>query len=266
MRRLFTMLAVTAMLTAPASAALTLAEALRVADLHCKITGSGHGVVQVAIENRSDTAVTIEQPAGLICASLAGDARVITLRAAQMIVNARTAAEATIPAAALSARNEGKLQPFQLTTDTEPRLDALLAWLAKNNDAPRMTAQVAVLCLVEDVTFVQWQQFLAPQRVPPGTATTPAEIAAAVDALGLLRTLAPEQKFALASDAELRLRALRNPWSRAKAAQLFGIADPAGENVAATPPDLGTLLHTKANDNCPICRQRSLMQPREDGP
>jgi hypothetical protein len=252
--------------TVSANASVTLAEALRDPALQCKITGSGHGVVQVAIENRGDGAMTIDQPAGLICASLAGDARVITLRAAQIVVAAKGAADATIPAAALSTRNEGKLQPFAVTPDTEPKLAPFLAWLAKNNDAPRMTAQVAVLCVMEDVNFAQWQQFLAPQRVPSSAAPTPAEIAAAVDALGVLRTLEPERKFALAADGELRLRALRNPWSRAKAAQLFGIPDPAGDGVAPTPPDLGTLLHTKANDNCPICRQRGLMQPREDGP
>ena len=265
MRLFLALAAATAVLVAPARASVTLAEALRDPALQCKITGSGHGVVQVAIENRGDAPVTVDQPAGLICAAVAGDTRVVTLRAAQVAVPAKSAAEATIPAAALSTHNEGKMQPFELTKEAEPRLAGLLAWLAKNNDAPRLTAQVAVLCLVENVTFAQWQQFLAPQRVPPSNAPTPAEIAAAVDALGLLRTLAPERTFALTSDGELRLRALRNPWSRAKAAQLFGIADPAGGSILALPPDLGTLLHTKANDNCPICRQRALMQPRDDG-
>jgi hypothetical protein len=250
----------------PAGADLTLADALRRTDLQCKITGSGHGAVQIAIENRGETPATIDQPAALICAATAGDDRVITLRSVQFTVNPKATTTVTIPAAALSIRNGGANQTFRATAETEPRLDALLAWLAKNNDAPRITSQLAVLCLLDDVTFGQWQQFLAPQRVPPSTTPTPAEIVAAVDALGLLRTVAPDRTFALASDGELRLRALRNPWSRAKAAQLFGIADPAGDGVVATPPDLGTLLHTKANDNCPICRQRSLMQPREDGP
>jgi hypothetical protein len=83
---------------------------------------------------------------------------------------------------------------------------------------------------------------------------TPAEIVQAVDALGILRTIAPARSFTLAKDPELKLRALRNPWCRAKAMQLYGLAVP--ELGPAQAPDLGQLLHTKANDNCPVCRLR----------
>jgi hypothetical protein len=60
----------------------------------------------------------------------------------------------------------------------------------------------------------------------------------------------------LAGDSELKLRALRNPWCRAKAMQVYGLSLGDG----AVPPDLGQLLHTKPGDNCPICRQRALME------
>ena len=55
---------------------------------------------------------------------------------------------------------------------------------------------------------------------------TPAEITQAIDALGVLREIVPAQTFALGSDAELKLRALRNPWCRAKAMQLYGMTIP----------------------------------------
>ena len=85
---------------------------------------------------------------------------------------------------------------------------------------------------------------------------TPSDITQAIDVLGLLRKIAPEQTFALATDNGLKLRALRNPWCRAKAAQLYGLDN--GDGGVA--PDLGQLLHTKVGDNCPICRQRALLQ------
>lgn len=128
-------------------------------------------------------------------------------------------------------------------------------------DVPRATTQFVALAFLEDVTFAQWQRFLAPQRTgePPGqTHPTPVEVTQAIDALGLLRRLAPEKTFALATDAELKFRALRNPWCRAKATQLYGIALPTSDG--AVPPDLGQLLHLKPGDNCPVCRQRSEMQ------
>ena len=89
---------------------------------------------------------------------------------------------------------------------------------------------------------------------------TPAEVTQAVDALGILHTIAPGQQFAIANDSGLKLRALRNPWCRAKAMQLYGIALPAASGADGQVPDLGQLLHTKPGDNCPICRQRALMQ------
>ena len=76
---------------------------------------------------------------------------------------------------------------------------------------------------------------------------------------GILRTVAPSQTFALGSDSGLKLRALRNPWCRAKAMELYGITIPA-TTADGQVPDLGQLLHTRPGDNCPICRQRALME------
>jgi hypothetical protein len=76
----------------------------------------------------------------------------------------------------------------------------------------------------------------------------------------VLREISPDKTFALASDSELKLRALRNPWCRAKAMQLYGMTIPGDAPPGAVPPDLGQLLHTKPGDNCPICRMRAQMQ------
>ncbi len=234
-----------------AGESLTLAAALARPDLRCKITGAD--TLSVSVENRSGSSVAVAQPAGLIC-----EGRVITLRAAQMAVPAHQTVEALIPCAALSTRTPLASGDRRPTTDTEPRLAGLLDYFSRNNDVPRLTAQLLVLCVTEDITFASWRRFLGAQ---PGTEPTPQEIGAAIDALGVLREIHPQSTFALASDAELKLRALRNPLARAKAAQLYGFALP----DAPLPPALGTLLHRKPGDNCPICRQRALMQPREDG-
>jgi hypothetical protein len=233
---------------------LTLAEALAQPTLRCAITGTD--AMTIAVQNLSDLPTTVAQPVGLIFA--AGEDRVITLRAAELTVPARQAAEVVIPCARLSSRTVADAKSFRPTAESEPRVAGLLAYFASRNDVPRMTAQLLVLCVTEDVTFAQWRRFLGAQA---GTEPAPQEVVAAIDALGTLREIHPARTFALASDAELKLRALRNPVARRKAMQLYGIALP----DAPLPPELGTLLHTKPGDNCPICRQRALMQPRDDG-
>src|SRR5262249_55245402 len=127
---------------------------------------------------------------------------------------------------------------------------------AKQNDLPRATAQLATLLLLENIEFKQWEEFLRRETVTE-TRPTPADIAAAVDAISIVRKLAPERKLAIAEDPEFRLRALRNPWSRAKAMQLFGMNPPEGVPI----PDVNQLLHTRPGDNCPICRLRNQSDP-----
>lgn len=118
------------------------------------------------------------------------------------------------------------------------------------------TTQLAALCLVENVRFNDWQKFLAPARLPAAIPAAPAEIVEAVDALGILREIAPGEKPALGEDAELKLRALRNPVSRSKAMALFGMNLP-GERAPGIVPSLGQLLHRKPGDNCPTCQARA---------
>ncbi|MEI9895547.1 MAG: hypothetical protein WDN28_17060 [Chthoniobacter sp.] len=109
---------------------------------------------------------------------------------------------------------------------------------------------MAVFCLLENTSYAQWLQSLSG---PSGIAAasdphpTPAEVTQAVDVLGLLRQVAPQQTFALAGDSELKLRALRNPWCRVKAMQIYGL----NLGDGAVPPDLGQLLHTKPGGQLP---------------
>ena len=241
--------------------ALSLAELAGRAELKAVWTGNGRDQLSLAVSNPSGAAVTVAIPAGFIAANRGGEDRLIVLRAAQLTIPPGSAATVALPVAALTAKNALAAQPYRATPDAEPRLAEWLKFLTDQPDVPRATTQLVTLALLEDVTFPQWQQFLTPQRAgePAGQShPTPVEVAQAIDALGLLRRLAPAKTFALATDAELKFRALRNPWCRAKATQLYGITLPTSDG--AVPPDLGQLLHLKPGDNCPVCRQRSEMQ------
>ena len=222
--------------------------------------GNGRDQLELTLRNPSPAAVTVTIPAGLIAEGRNKADRVIVLRKGEASVPPQGVVDVALPVAALSSNSGGTTQPFNLTAASEPRLTPLLDYLANQPDAPRATAQVTVLCLLENLSYPQWLQSLAASSDPAATAKdphpTPAEVTQAVDVLGLLRQLAPQQTFALAGDSELKLRALRNPWCRAKAMQVYGLSLGDG----AVPPDLGQLLHTKPGDNCPICRQRALLE------
>jgi len=123
------------------------------------------------------------------------------------------------------------------------------------------TTPVGTACQVEPPLVDRSTAVLVNRQRTAGSGPAPTEIAAAIDALGVLREIAPERKFALASDDELKLRALRNPFSRAKAMQLYGMTLPDG----LVAPDLQQLLHTKPGDNCPICRMRAQMPDAGNG-
>ena len=222
------------------------------------MSGNGRDQLSLTIHNASAAPFVVAIPAGFIATGRADGDKMTVLRAASATVPAQGSVEVALPAAALSSKSACAAQPFAPAATTEPRLAGLLKFLANQPDAPKATAQLAILSLLEDITFPQWMQFLATPAAstPAEPHPTPNEVTQAIDVLGILRAVAPKQTFALAADPELKVRALRNPWCRAKAMQLYGLD--LGDGAA--PPDLGQLLHTKPDDNCPICRQRALMQ------
>jgi len=154
----------------------------------------------------------------------------------------------------LSPENRFLEEKGTITEERSRELDPLVEYSAAHNDLPRATAQVAALLLTGNIGYPQWVAFLRLDRSAPAESRpTPADVVAALDALALTRQSEPKREFALYGDSEFRLKCLRNPWSRAKAMQLFAMQAP--EGVVA--PDIGQLLHTKPGDNCPICRMRT---------
>lgn len=240
-------------------APVSLEAAMEAKGVSVQASGNGRDQLTLTFHNDSATPLNVSLPAGRIAQGIEKPDRVVLLRKAVASIAPRSVAEVTLPVAALSSTPGGKTQPFLFTAISEPRLQPLLDYLANQPDAPRSTVQVAVLCLLENLNYAQWLQLLAgassgaPANDPH---PTPAEVTQAVDILGILRQIAPTQNFALAGDSELKLRALRNPWCRAKAMQVYGL----NLGDGAVPPDLGQLLHTKPGDNCPICRQRALLE------
>ncbi len=210
-------------------------------------------ILRVLATNPATKSVTIKVPAGLICVTATG-AQVLSLRDAVIALPAASTVETDVPAALLSKSAAAAVGPGKPIADRDSRLDLLLRALHERPDLPRSTSQLAVLCLTENIGIADWEAFLRTHKPEEKTGLTPAEIVQAVDAIGLLREIAPDASFALARNPELKLRALRNPWCRAKAMQLYGIALP--EITPGQAPEIGQLLHTKANDNCPVCRLR----------
>jgi hypothetical protein len=245
-------------LGAAAEPAVPWNEAVKVHQITLEANGNGRDQLTLSLHNPTAKPLAIALPAGLIAEGAATKSRVISLRAVSTEVPAKGAVDIALPVVALSSTNSARAEAYTITTDAEPRLSGLLKALADQPDAPRPTTQLAAFCLLEDITFARWRQFLGAAEAQP----TPAEITQAIDALGLLRVVAPEQKFALAADSDLKLRALRNPWSRAKAMVVYGLDLGDG----AVPPDIRQLLHTSVGDNCPICRQRSLLQDAPGAP
>lgn len=236
------------------TATLPLSEALRTATLKCEVTGNGREELRLLLTNHSTTQVGVTIPSGTIFHGTTGS-RVVTLRLASISVPGKNSVESQIPTASLSAQAVPASQAFSATADKEEKLAGLLTFLATNDDIPRATSQLVVLALLEDITFAQWQTLTNSAKVP---GSHPAgEVVRAIDAAGLLKVLAPERAFALTADNDLKLRALRNPQTRAKAVQLYGIALP-DEPVSAGQelPSLRQLLHTQPGDNCPTCLMR----------
>ncbi len=228
----------------------------KVPAIRYSITAATAGRLVISIENSSATPCIPRVERGSVFAGGKDHRSLVALRSAELTIAAKSIGEMSIPAAALSSGALDRAQSFAFSESSVPALAPMLDYFQAHDDVPGVTAQLLVLCVTEDVSFAKWKDFLTRQSAPP-----PDEVATAIDALGVLRQIYPQRSFALASDAELKLRALRNPAARAKAMQLYGLALP----DVPTPPELGTLLHTKTGDNCPICRQRALMQPREDG-
>ena len=254
-----------ALLVLPALAAdAPFSVAIEQKQLRAEFTGNGRDTATLKLANLTKEILPVVVPAGLVLAGENGERQVL-LRTLTMELAPNEETDAILPTAALSSKNSDTQRTLKPTAEPEPRLAKLIALFEKQNDLPRPTAQLAVFIMLEDVKFADWQKWLAPtwaHEKPPKQHPTPAEIAQAVDALAFAKLTAPERKPAMLADADLKRLSLRNPWARGKAMVLYGLTvDDAVTGDPSLPPDLGTLLHTSPNDNCPICRQRAKMQP-----
>jgi hypothetical protein len=261
MRRIITLLATVLLGNALADdPALSLADALEQKRVALEATGNGRDTITIKLTAAANTVTTVAIPAGTRFASDRGEAQ-ISLGKLEAKVAPNSETEAILPAAALSTKNSASQRAVKLAPLDEPRLAALIAFFAHQPDLPRPTGQLAVFILLEDITWPNWKQWLGPNweaEKPRKPHPTPAEIAQAVDAIAFARLAAPNQKFAILADEDLKRLAVRNPWARGKAMAIYGLTvEDAITGDPSLPPDLGKLLHTSPNDNCPICRQRA---------
>ena len=236
---------------------IPLARASAEGKMRAEFSGNGCDSATLKLANTSAEPLTILLPAGTLLDAKTGD-RQVTLRALELQIEAGTLAEATLPTTALTTKNTKSDRALTLSAEVEPRLAPLVKLFANQNDLPRVTAQLAVFIILEDIQWPAWRAWSAAAAGKPAAdAPTPVEVAQAVDALGLVRLAVPDKKPALLASEELKRLALRNPQARGKAGALYGLTvENAVTGEPALPPDLKQLLHMSANDNCPICRLR----------
>jgi hypothetical protein len=237
---------------------LPLANALEAKRVTLNATGNGRHVLHLQITAPAKLRVAI--PSGAQFRSDNGELQV-GLRTLVVEVGPGVDVDAILPAAALHSGNSASERPVSFIGTVEPKLAKLFELFTQQNDLPRQTAQLAILILQEDITWPQWKKWLEPAwntEKPAKSHPTPAEVAQAVDAIAFARLAAPEAKFTILADEDLKRVALRNPWARGKAMALYGLSvEDALTGDSSLPVDLGKLLHTSPNDNCPICRQRT---------
>lgn len=221
--------------------------------------------ITVTLESTLPTPCSVEIPGGLVYGTPSG-ARVLAINSLNLEGGASAKTHATVTALALSTKQTGADESCAPSLERVPRLDALLRELRGSPTVPRQTAQLLALILLENLSLSDWQTFLGQAPFPP--APTPTENARAffsecLDALAMLQTLAPSEKFAFAEDLDLKRRALREPTLRFRALRLYGMESPPG---LPEPPDINRLLHRQPGDNCPACQSRARSAPPQNGP
>ena len=224
------------------------------------LTASGNGRDTLHFQVSAPAKVSVSMPAGAVFTADSGEAQIV-LRSLTIAPGPGSEVDAIVPAAALSSRNVGQERSVKYTGTADPKLAKLLELFGSQNDLPRPTAQLAVFITLEDITWPDWKKWMEQvwrNEKPAKPHPTPAEVAQAVDAVAFARLAAPDRKFAILADEDLKRLVLRNPWARGKAMALYGMTvEDAITGDSSLPPDLGKLLHTSPNDNCPICRQRA---------
>jgi putative oxidoreductase len=235
---------------------LSLAQAQAEPGLTFSWATDGRTRITVTLENRRPAACSVEIPAGLVCVTESG-ARVWGTQARILESVGFGKRTATLPALALSQKNAVGDTPCVATLEKPPRLEGLLRRLGDAPPLPQQTVQLAALALLENLSLGAWQTFLGLPSVP--SAKTPPEnerafLTECMDALAVLRTLAPEEKFAFAEDPDLKRRILRQPALRLRALSLYRIEIPSDLTEA---PDINRLLHKQPGDNCPACQSRA---------
>lgn len=216
-----------------------LREAWAKPELELAMVSKSPGVLDL---HKAKATGAVRVPSGTVCVTEAGKDRCLVLKTT-------LAAEiaTSIPVATLSGSlPEGtKWRPSEETiSELAPLVQYLETKPATSLEALRLTA----LCLMSDPTFRQWNAL--------SSDSAEAKVAAALDAVTLLREIAPGKSFALQEDGELKLAAYRTPGLRGKAMQAFQVKiSPVPVNPKSL-PNMEQLMHIAPGDDCPLCRIR----------
>lgn len=250
-------------LTRAAEVGVPIGEATSARQIAADISGNGRDSASLKLSNPGANPARVTIPVGTVLVADNGEKQ-ITLRTLTAEIPPGGESDAILPTGALSSKNSAGQRGLRIAAEGEPRLAKLLPYFEKQNDLPRPTAQLSIFITLEDMGWPGWKQWMQgvwAAEKPAKPHPTPAEVAQAVDAVAFAKLTEPEKVPAFLKDEEFKRLALRNPWARGKAMALYGLSvEDAVSGEPSLPPDLGKLLHSAPNDNCPICRQRNQMQ------
>ncbi len=211
----------------PAGERLTtdLAFALEEGAMTAEFRGNGRDRLRMVVVNRAPQPVRLSIPAGQ---AFEGTHGIVIIPRAQLFDFApgetRLEDLLTIPTA---STNQVDDRALALSSDTEPKLQGLLDYLAEHPEVSLPAAQTAALAILENLpanAFANFTQAGSDLPSPWNTAAFKVEVADLVRALIVLRQIGiPDEQLAITVDPQTKIEAMIDPLARALAMQYYGI-------------------------------------------
>lgn len=196
--------------------------------VQAEFIGNGRETLRMNVTNKRNQAVRLHVAAGLVFKN--SNSSLVSLRVHDVDLKPGELKQEELQAAATSSANQVVDSPYSLTLQSEPKLAALLDYLAKHPELSPGAVQTAVLALTENLPVSAFAKFAeAGTTDMPSKLDTTAfkvDVADIISALGALRDIGvPDEQLALTIDPQLKIEAMIDPLSHAAAMHYYGITD-----------------------------------------
>lgn len=193
--------------------------------VQAEFKGNGREKMRMVVTYKGEQHVRLHVPAGLIFQN--GMGSVVLLRARDFDLKPGAIKQEELQTAAIGSANQIVDAAYSLTLSSEPKLDALLAYLPQHSEIPRGAVQTAVLALTENLPLGAFAKFAEAGGDLPSRYDTTAfkvETSDIVSALIALREIGvPDGRLALTIDPQLKIEAMIDPLAHASAMRYYGI-------------------------------------------